>query len=231
MVITRNRFINDPTHNTLQADLYDSSKAEVLGRIETSAVGANMADWDWSLGHFLVIVWPDANPAHVVVTPYGDYMEPVQSSNEAGPVQVWETFTNPLVLRDGSDRDLTANMEVVLDIRHDYDLDIEDVTELLLFRAALVPKTWVDSFGDTIKKTATEIADCVDDVVDEKAKVDGSLRRAKKQNWKPAKKPAAKPVKLPAKKPTKKPTSGKNLTWKEKQQRRRERLAKEKSQQ
>jgi len=213
MVITRNRFINDPTHNTLQADLYDSSKAEVLGRIETSVIGGALASYDWAEGHFLVIIWPDENPAHVVVTPYGDYMEPVESNNGQGPVQVWETFTDPFVLRDGSPRDMSANMEVVLDIRHDYDLDVEDVTELLLFRAALVPKTWLDAFDDTIKKNAQEIADCIDDVVDEKAKVDGGLRKktkTSKSKWKPAKKPN-------------------KLTWKQKQKRRRQRLRAEKA--
>merc|ERR1712110_415675 len=144
----------------------------------------------------------------------GDYMEPVESNNGQGPVQVWETFTDPLVLRDGSARDLSANMEVVLDIRHDYDLDSEDIGELLLFRAALVPKTWVDAFGDTIKKSGKEIADCIDDIVDEKAKVDGGLRKSKsKSKWKPEKTPA---------KPTK-------LSWKAKQKRRQERLAREKA--
>jgi hypothetical protein len=146
-------------------------------------------------------------------------MEPVTSDGgDAGPVQVWETFTDTFVLRDGSPRDMSANLEVVLDIRHDYDLDTEDITELLLFRAALVPKEWVDSFDDTIKKTATEIAECIDSVVDEKAKVDGGLRKKKvsKAKWKPAggKKPAEKPSKL---------------SWKQKQKRRRERLAAEKA--
>lgn len=85
-----------------------------------------MAKRDWSEGHYLVIVWPDDNPAHMVVTPYGDYLEPVFSDNgDQGPVQVWETFTDPFVLRDGSGRDLNTNMEVVLDIQHDYDLDNE----------------------------------------------------------------------------------------------------------
>ena len=56
---TRNSFINDPLHNTLQADLWDFEMAEVLGRIETTAL-ANFesADWDWSQGHYLVVVWP-----------------------------------------------------------------------------------------------------------------------------------------------------------------------------
>ena len=55
----RNSFINDPLHNTLQADLWDFEMAEVLGRIETTAL-ANFesADWDWSQGHYLVVVWP-----------------------------------------------------------------------------------------------------------------------------------------------------------------------------
>merc|ERR1712157_520157 len=80
----------------------------------------------------------------------------------------------------GSNRDLSANLEVVLDISHAYDLDVEDINELLLFRAALVPKTWVDSYEDTMGKTATEVAECLDDMLDEKAKVDGGLRKGKK---------------------------------------------------
>lgn len=56
---TRNSFINDPLHNTLQSDLYDFEMAEVLGRIETTAL-ANFEsiDWDWSQGHYLVVIWP-----------------------------------------------------------------------------------------------------------------------------------------------------------------------------
>ena len=52
-------------------------------------------------------------------------------------------------------------MEVVLNIRHDYDLDVEDITELLVFRIAMIPKTWTDAYGDTIKKTSGEIAECL----------------------------------------------------------------------
>ena len=56
----RNRFLDDryhPLFNTLQSELYDSNMAEVLGRIETSALpGFN--SWDWAEGHHLVIVWP-----------------------------------------------------------------------------------------------------------------------------------------------------------------------------
>ena len=94
---------------------------------------------------------------------------------------------------------------------HAYDLDVEDINELLLFRAALVPKTWVDSYEDTISKTATEVAECLDDMLDEKAKVDGGLRKGKKQKFKPAKE------------------NNKKLTWAQKQKRRRERLKREKA--
>ena len=60
-----------------------------------------------------------------------------------GDVQVYETFTNPLILRDGSIRDVTHNnIEVVLDIEHNFDLDIEDINQLLVFRIAMVPKEW-----------------------------------------------------------------------------------------
>ena len=57
----RNRFLDDRNHlqfNTLQAELYDSSMAEVLGRIETSAL-TGFDNWDWAEGHHLVIVWPN----------------------------------------------------------------------------------------------------------------------------------------------------------------------------
>ena len=93
---TRNRFINDPLHNTLQSDLYDASKAEVLGRIQTSAV-STYSTWDWSSGHYLVIVWEDTLADHVTVTPYGDYYEPVSTDFGDGTVQVFETFTNHMV--------------------------------------------------------------------------------------------------------------------------------------
>merc|ERR1712050_826147 len=86
-------------------------------------------------------------------------------------------FTNPMDLRDGSTRDLSQNLEVVLNIRHDYDLDVEDITELLVFRIAMIPKTWTDAYGDTIKKTSGEIAECLNQVVNDKAKVDGWVRR------------------------------------------------------
>ena len=116
---TRNRFINDPTHNTLQSDLYDSSKAEVLGRIETTAIANFDSDWDWSNGHFLAIFWPNELTSHIEICPYGDYSDGYTSKFGDGEVQVYETFVNPLVLRDGSDRDTVSNnIEVVLDVRH-----------------------------------------------------------------------------------------------------------------
>ena len=93
---TRNRFINDPLHNTLQPDLYDKTKAEVLGRVQTSAVAA-YSDWDWDGGHYLVIVWEETLPDHVTVTPYGDYYEPAVTDFGDGTVQVFETFTNHMV--------------------------------------------------------------------------------------------------------------------------------------
>ena len=61
----RNSFINDATHNTLQSDLYDSSKAEVLGRIQTTAIANFDSNWDWSKGHYLVIIWPNELAEHI----------------------------------------------------------------------------------------------------------------------------------------------------------------------
>merc|ERR1712227_935756 len=129
-----------------------------------------------------------------------------------------ETFTDPFVLRDGSGRDLNTNMEVVLDIQHDYDLDNEDISEVLLFRAALIPKSWEDSFGDTIRKTAQEVADCIDALVDDKAKVTPTLRKIqKKQVWKPNKKKNAQKNKNKnKKKKKKKKMSGKKKKKKKK---------------
>ena len=82
----------------------------------------------------------------------------------------------------------------------------------------LIPKTWTDAYGDTTKKTAQEIADCIDDMVDSKAKVDGDLRKKNSGGKKKWKKP-------------KKPKDEQPLSWKQKQQRRRERLAQEKKSQ
>ena len=127
MVITRNRFLEDPIFSTLQFELYDETKAEVLGTIQTSAIRKrrNFANRNWVDGHFLVIVWTDYIDSDTVITPYGDYMDGVQSDSGDGDVFVYETFKNPMIRRDGSPRDLTTNMNIVLDIKHDYDLDIE----------------------------------------------------------------------------------------------------------
>ena len=77
------------------------------------------------------------------VCPYGDYYDGYETMFNDGDVQVYETFTNPLILRDGSIRDVTNNnIEVVLDIEHNFDLDIEDINQLLVFRIAMVPKVW-----------------------------------------------------------------------------------------
>jgi hypothetical protein len=91
--------------------------AEVLGRVQTSAL-TDFTNWDWSLGHHLVIVWASYIQEHVNICPYGEYMLPATSDYGDGDFQVFETFTNSLVLRDGSDRDLlTQELEVVLNIR------------------------------------------------------------------------------------------------------------------
>ena len=58
--LSRERFLSDPLFNTLQADLYDSSKAEVLGRIETSAL-SDFTSWDWSEGNFPLLLKSTSN--------------------------------------------------------------------------------------------------------------------------------------------------------------------------
>ena len=92
-------------------------------------------------------------------------------------ILVFETMVNPLDLRDGTSRDVVSqNMEVVLNVRHAYDIDVEDIEELLRFRIFMVPRTWKDDYGDLISKTAKEVSECLDAMLDEKAKVDSSLR-------------------------------------------------------
>ena len=69
--------------------MYDSSKAEVLGRIETSALvdWETNNNWSWDEGHYLVIVWPVFLPDHVNICPYGDYYDAFESSFDQGDVQ------------------------------------------------------------------------------------------------------------------------------------------------
>ena len=66
------------------------------------------------------------------VCPYGDYYEPVESNYNDGDVEVFETFIDPFTLRDSSARDPSTGMDIVLNIRHDFNLDIEDISGSLL---------------------------------------------------------------------------------------------------
>ena len=49
--LTREKFLSDPLFNTLQDDLYDNNQAEVLGRIQTSAI-ADFSNNDWTEGEY-----------------------------------------------------------------------------------------------------------------------------------------------------------------------------------
>merc|ERR1712021_209644 len=111
------------------------------------------------------------------ITPYGDYYDMMETNYGDGDVQVWETFTDNLSLRDGSSRDLNNNMYIVLDIRHNYDLDLQDISELLNFRIAMVPKSWTDQYGDTIRKNGQEISECLNQMLSNNARVDGQLKK------------------------------------------------------
>jgi len=59
----------------------------------------------------------------------------------------------------------------VLNVRHDYDLDSEDITDLLKFRVAMIPKVWTDDFGDAQRSSSTEIAECLNMVLTETGEV------------------------------------------------------------
>ena len=62
-------------------------------------------------------------------------------------------------------------MDIVLDIRHNYDLDLQDISELLNFRIAMVPKSWTDQYGDTIRKNGQEISECLNQMLSNNARV------------------------------------------------------------
>jgi len=104
LIIARNVFLSDPTFNTLQADLYDNGQpngmAEVLGRIQTQALRKRQfrafADYDWTDGHYLVIIYEHELPPDVTIEPYGDYYDPVVTDYGDGDVLVYETFVNNL---------------------------------------------------------------------------------------------------------------------------------------
>merc|ERR1712174_166817 len=49
--------------------------------------------------------------------------------------------------------------EVVLDIRHTK--DIADIDELLVFRIAMVPKTWNDKYNDPQTTTVEDLSNCL----------------------------------------------------------------------
>jgi hypothetical protein len=140
----------------------------------------------------------------MIETNYGD-----------GDVQVWETFTDNLSLRDGSSRDLNNNMDIVLDIRHNYDLDLQDISELLNFRIAMVPKSWTDQYGDTIRKNGQEISECLNQMLSNNARVDGQLKKNSNifQSMKKAANNANKDKNNNKDKPKKK-FKGKNQGWK-----------------
>ena len=47
----------------------------------------------------MVVVWQADMLKTVAVTPYGDYYDKIETDFGDGDVQVWETFTDNLVLR------------------------------------------------------------------------------------------------------------------------------------
>jgi len=181
--IVSQRFLTDVDHtdtdfNTRQSDLYDNGMTEILGRIDSAGFDSMAAHEreNWLQGHYLVIVWEADMRETIDVCPYGDYYDRVESDYGDGDVEVFETFVDPFVLRDSSNRDNTGGMDVVLNVRHDYDLDVEDIMDLLNFRIFMVPKQWHDSYGDIIKKTSQEVADCLNQVLDNTAKLNGQTR-------------------------------------------------------
>ena len=94
--ISQKTFISRHLETLSIADLYDSSKAEVLGQIKTSSV-ADYANKNWANGHYLVVQWETPLPSHVIATPYGDYYDPATNTDADSTIQVWETFVNHMV--------------------------------------------------------------------------------------------------------------------------------------
>ena len=54
------------------------------------------SDYDWTNGHYLVIVYETNLPQHVTIEPYGDYYDPKTSDFGDGNFLVYETFANSL---------------------------------------------------------------------------------------------------------------------------------------
>merc|ERR1712062_314077 len=153
----------------------------------------------------------------VAVTPYGDYYDKIETDFGDGDVQVWETFTDNLVLRDGSTRDLTQNMDIVLDIRHNYDLDLDDISELLNFRIAMIPKVWLDNYGDEIRRNGQQIAECLNQVLNNNAKFDGQLKRSHSSFKKTSVKPTSQKKPKSPKNKWKNKGKKSNKSWKQRQ--------------
>ena len=186
----------DPQFNTLQDDLYDNDQAEVLGRIQTNAL-SDFTTWDWAEGkitlNFRLLTFYRSLPCDRLASWYAQHFgnHPIRRllrydwdrlrrwrrsslgdfhRQSCSPVKTSIlNFIN--FFSDDSARDLTQNMDVVLDIRHNYDLDLQDISELLNFRIAMIPKSWTDAYGDTIRKNGQEVADCLNQMLNNNAKV------------------------------------------------------------
>lgn len=91
-----NYFIQDSLFNTKQSELYDVNQAEIRAKIESSVI----INYDFSNGGYLVLIFEESSD--VIITPYGDYREPIII--ESGLIVVYETFTNFNILNDGSPR-------------------------------------------------------------------------------------------------------------------------------
>ena len=161
---SQNRFISHEDFNTLQADLFDDTKAESLGHISVDIFQEPIfQQYDYQSGHFLILFFADQLPDHVALTPYEHYTTPAISSDRK--LFVFESFDDFRLLRDGSLRDLSIDIDVVLDVEHRYQ-PVDDITDLLQFKSLILPKSWSSAQGHLVSSTQHELVSCLHKILD-----------------------------------------------------------------
>ena len=160
----QNRFISHDNFNTLQANLFDDTKAESLGHISVDIFQDPVfQQYDYQFGHFLILFFADQLPDHVTLTPYEHYTTPAVSSGRK--LFVFESFDDFRLLHDGSLRDLSVDIDVVLDVEHRYQ-PVDEITDLLAFKSLILPKSWSTVQGHLVSLTQHELVSCLHKILD-----------------------------------------------------------------